>query len=75
MIQRAKDSDVAEGRLTDTSFSSPSLPPEDNFKVSLLKQFSISVHDMHVVNTVGTIIPNFTDQKVALLFRGLLILL
>ena len=32
---------------------------------------SISVHDMHVVNTICTILPKAPEQKVSLLFRGL----
>ena len=31
----------------------------------------ISVHDTHVVNTVGPVVPEVPDQKVSLLFRGL----
>ena len=31
----------------------------------------ISVHDTHVVNTVGPVGPEVPDQKVSLLFRGL----
>ena len=30
----------------------------------------VSVHETYVVNTVGTVLPEFTDQEVSLLFRG-----
>ena len=32
---------------------------------------SISVHDTHVVNTFCPILPEFPEQKISLLFRGL----
>ena len=32
---------------------------------------SISVHDLHVVNTVCPVLPEVPEQKVSLLFRGL----
>ena len=31
----------------------------------------VSVHDTHVVNTVGPLLPEVPDNKVALLFRDL----
>ena len=31
----------------------------------------VNVHDTHVMNTVGTVLPEVTDQKISLLFRGL----
>ena len=31
----------------------------------------VYVHDMHVVDTVCLLLPEFTDQQVALLFRDL----
>ena len=31
----------------------------------------VSVHDTHVVNTVGPLFPELPDKKVALLFRDL----
>ena len=31
----------------------------------------VSVHDTHVVNTIGTILPEVMDQEVSFIFRGL----
>ena len=31
----------------------------------------VSVNNTHVVNTVGIVLPEVTDQEVSLLFRGL----
>ena len=34
-------------------------------------RLGVSVHETHVVNTVGTVFPEVTDQEFSLLFRGL----
>ena len=31
----------------------------------------VNVHDTHVMNTVGTVLPEVTDQKISRLFRSL----
>ena len=53
----------------------PLLPPlrlmQALFRCFPLMGIGVSVHDIHVVNTVGPVLPEVTDQEVSLLFRGL----
>ena len=51
------------------------LPPfrlvEALFRVLFLVCGGVSVHDLHVVNTVGPLFPEVPDKKLSLMFRYL----
>ena len=54
-----------------TSDSYPYPPPAGTSLVFSLKGLGVSVQETHVVNSVGPIITEVTDQEVSHLFCGL----